>query len=92
MEEEIVGMFTGAMYTVPTRTTMVIEDVVVDTAHRGKGYGMALTKFGIEWAKRHGADTVDLTSRESRAAANQMYRQAGFEARDTNVYRYTLSR
>jgi ribosomal protein S18 acetylase RimI-like enzyme len=42
----------------------------------------------VERARELGAKTVDLTSRPSREAANHLYRNAGFELRDTNVYRY----
>ena len=42
----------------------------------------------IEHAQKIGARTVDLTSRPSREAANRLYRRAGFELRETNVYRY----
>ena len=37
-----------------------------------------------------GARTVELTSRPSRQAANRLYQRMGFEARETNVYRYDL--
>jgi len=33
---------------------------------------------------------VDLTSRPSRVAANQLYLAMGFEARETNVFRFSL--
>jgi hypothetical protein len=33
---------------------------------------------------------VSLTSRPSRDVANRLYLRLGFEARNTNVYRYTL--
>ena len=45
----------------------------------------------VERARELGAKTVDLTSRPSREAANHLYRKAGFEVRDTNVYRYQPS-
>jgi ribosomal protein S18 acetylase RimI-like enzyme len=32
--------------------------------------------------------SVDLTSRPSRDAANQLYQRLGFVRRETNVYRY----
>ena len=44
----------------------------------------------VERARQLGAKTVDLTSRPSREAANHLYRKAGFEVRDTNVYRLRL--
>jgi ribosomal protein S18 acetylase RimI-like enzyme len=44
----------------------------------------------IERAKRAGAEGIELTSRPSRAAANEMYRTMGFVQRETNVYHYPL--
>ena len=35
---------------------------------------------------------VDLTSRPSREAANRLYQRAGFQLRETNVYRVTLEK
>ena len=48
----------------------------------------ALVEAAVEHAGKMGARTVDLTSRPSREAANRLYRRAGFELRETNVYRY----
>lgn len=42
----------------------------------------------MEHAAALGARLVDLTSRPTREAANRLYRRAGFELRETNVYRY----
>jgi len=33
---------------------------------------------------------VNLTSRASRGAANELYKKLGFEKRDTNAYRYKI--
>jgi ribosomal protein S18 acetylase RimI-like enzyme len=68
-----------------------IEDVVVDEKWRGQGIGEALTQAGIERAIQRGASSVDLTSRPTREAANQLYVKMGFQLRHTNLYRYTPS-
>ena len=89
----IVGTLTLVVYRIPTGVRAHIEDVVVDgDAVRGKGWrtGEALTTAAIDKARAAGAKTVDLTSRPSREQANQLYLRLGFEARDTNVYRFTL--
>ena len=90
-EGEIVGSLTLAMFRIPTGRRAWIEDVVVDSAQRGKGIGEALTREALRVAQDAGATTVDLTSRPSREAANRLYRRIGFELRETNVYRYTLT-
>jgi ribosomal protein S18 acetylase RimI-like enzyme len=89
---EIVGSLTLAMFRIPTGRRAWIEDVVVDSAQRGKGVGEALTREALRVAQEAGATTVDLTSRPSREAANRLYQRIGFERRETNVYRYTLAR
>jgi ribosomal protein S18 acetylase RimI-like enzyme len=50
-----------------------------------------LMTAAIARAEESGARHVNLTSRPSREAANRLYERLGFEARDTNVYRLTLS-
>jgi ribosomal protein S18 acetylase RimI-like enzyme len=42
----------------------------------------------LDHARERGCITVDLTSRPSREAANNLYQKSGFTLRDTNVYRY----
>ncbi|MEW6868635.1 GNAT family N-acetyltransferase [Trueperella pyogenes] len=87
-EDEIQGMLTLVTFTIPTGVRAWIEDVVVDDAARGKGAGRALVEAACDLATKRGAKTVDLTSRPSREAANRLYQRCGFEARQTNVYRY----
>ena len=88
--KQIVGMLTIGTYDIPSGTKVWIEDVVVDESQRGKGIGKDLTLFAIGFAKSLGADSVELTSRPSRIAANRLYKKLGFVLRETNVYRYTL--
>jgi ribosomal protein S18 acetylase RimI-like enzyme len=85
----IIGMATLVTFRIPTGLRAWIEDVVVDEAGRGRGVGMALTEAMVARAQELGCRTVDLTSRPSREAANALYRKAGFQQRDTHVYRYT---
>jgi ribosomal protein S18 acetylase RimI-like enzyme len=87
---EIVGTLTLVTFRIPTGIRAWIEDVIVDEAARGQGVGEALTRAALDAAAGRGAKTVDLTSRPSREAANRLYQRMGFEARHTNVYRYTL--
>jgi ribosomal protein S18 acetylase RimI-like enzyme len=89
-EGGVLGSLTLVVFPIPTGIRAWIEDVVVDDAARGKGVGGALNKHALALAAELGATTVDLTSRPSREAANRLYQQLGFEARETNVYRYKL--
>ena len=88
--DRIVGSLTLAMFRIPTGYRAWIEDVVVDTAVRGRGIGDKLNRVALDHARDAGATTVDLTSRPSRGAANRLYKRIGFEQRETNVYRYKL--
>ncbi len=85
----VVGSLTLAVFRIPTGVRAWIEDVVVDGVARGSGVGAALVKAALERAEAAGARTVDLTSRPERDAANRLYVRLGFEARPTNVYRYS---
>jgi len=87
----IVGVATLAVFPIPTAKRAWIEDVIVDEASNGRGIGSQLTQAMSERARAAGCETVELTSRPSREAANHMYRKLGFVERETNVYRYDLT-
>ncbi|GGB39088.1 hypothetical protein GCM10011492_32350 [Flexivirga endophytica] len=89
-DDDVIGMLTLATFPIPTGIRAWIEDVVVAAAARGSGAGMALVEAAVDRARELGARTVDLTSRPSREAANRLYQRAGFEQRDTNIYRLRL--
>lgn len=86
----VVGALTLAVFRIPTGLRAWIEDVVVDADARGAGVGSALVEAALHRAQTLGCRSVDLTSRPSREAANQLYRRLGFTERATNVYRYAL--
>jgi ribosomal protein S18 acetylase RimI-like enzyme len=86
--QTIVGSMTLVLFPIPTGIRAWIEDVVVDESARGRGVGEALNRRALKIALNAGAQTVDLTSRPSRDAANRLYKRLGFVARETNVYRY----
>jgi ribosomal protein S18 acetylase RimI-like enzyme len=86
----IVGVATLAAFPIPTATRGWVEDVIVDEASNNQGIGRMLLDAMVARAGELGCKTVDLTSRPSREAANHLYRKAGFEVRETNVYRFEL--
>ena len=86
----IVGTLTLALFRIPSGIRAWIEDVIVSESVRGRGCGEELTKAALDAARSAGARTVELTSRPSREAANRLYQRLGFQARETNVYRYEL--
>ncbi len=83
----IQGMATLCLCASPTGLKAWVEDVVVDAACRGRGYARQLLDALRREAAACGAKSVNLTSRPSRVAANALYASAGYERRDTNVYR-----
>lgn len=89
-DNRIVGSMTLVTFSIPTGIRSWIEDVVVDTDARGRGVGEKLNRVALDYAREFGATTVDLTSRPSREAANRLYQRIGFEARETNIYRFDL--
>lgn len=89
-DNEVVGMLTVGTYLAPTGRKAWIEDVVVDSTHRGKGYGKLLVDHAIEYTRTLSPCTLMLTSNPSRIAANELYRNSGFEQKITNVYKMTL--
>jgi ribosomal protein S18 acetylase RimI-like enzyme len=88
----IIGSLTLIVFRVPTGVRAWIEDVIVDEAARGKGLGETLTRAALEEARRRGTKTVDLTSRPTREAANRLYVRVGFVLRQSNLYRYDLTK
>ena len=85
------GSLTLVVYKIPTGTRACIEDIVVSSKARGRGVATRLIEFAVNLAKQSGAETVNLTSRASREAANELYKKLGFEKRETNAYRYKIT-
>ncbi|MDQ6724898.1 MAG: GNAT family N-acetyltransferase [Actinomycetota bacterium] len=88
-EAGIVGSMTLVVFRIPTGVRAWVEDVVVDSAARGRGVAEMLCRDALNRACAAGARTVDLTSRPSREAANRLYERLGFVPRTTNVYRWS---
>ncbi|WP_405972876.1 GNAT family N-acetyltransferase [Streptomyces sp. NBC_00988] len=89
-EGTVVGTLTLVMSPVPSGLRGRVEDVVVDSAARGRGIAALLIDEALRIAREAGARTVDLTSRPDRAAANRLYERLGFRVRESTVYRFPL--
>jgi ribosomal protein S18 acetylase RimI-like enzyme len=92
LDGQIVGMALLLTLTTLSGDSGYVEEVVVDEAARGRHISTALMRGLLDLSEQKGHRFVDLTSRPSRAAANGLYRSLGFELRETNCYRYRLSR
>ena len=86
VDGEVMGMCTLGFYTSPTGRKAWMEDLVVDEKCRGMHLGERLFSFAESFAEHEGFDTLMLTSRPARLAANRMYHKLGFGRKETNVY------
>ena len=90
-QKRLIGTATLSYCRLLTGLKAWIEDVVVDESARGNGYARILLTHLLAQARQRGADSVNLTSRPTRQAANRLYQRMGFERRETNVYKYALA-
>ena len=88
--DQIVGALTLVATIIPTGSKGRIEDVVVDQEARGQGVARTLCQAALEIAQNWGIETVSLTCRPERQAANKLYQSLGFQRFETNVYRLRL--
>lgn len=86
IDEVPVGMLTLVWYDTPSGRKARIEDVVTDTAYRGRGAGTALVRAAVAHAALIGAPEVSLTSHPGREAARGLYRKEGFIEVETTVF------
>ena len=85
------GMLTLTRCHTLGRSKYWIEDLVVDTASRGKGIGRSLLKAAVTHVRETEENTVIyLTSNPSRVHARALYCSEGFEKYDTGVFRINL--
>lgn len=90
VDEQAAGMLTLGHYASPTGVKYWIEDVVVDQLFRGRALGRHLINFAIDYVNKQGKATLMLTSKPARVAANKLYQSAGFQSKQTNVYKMEL--
>ena len=89
---QIAASVTLVRFSTPTGSHCRIEDVVVDERHRGKGLGRKLMEAALAALREMHVSGIELTSRPSRVAANELYKSLGFTQRETNVYEYAIRR
>ena len=69
------------------RPYAILENIVVDAAERGKGYGEALVTAAVGRARAAGCYRVRLTSNARRKSAHRFYERLGFEATHSGYVR-----
>jgi GNAT superfamily N-acetyltransferase len=89
---EAVGM-ANALITVSTAEggrVLLLEDVIVDTRHRGGGAGRRLVEHVLAWARAEGMSRVTLLADQDNDAALGFYRRLGFQPSAMKVLRKPL--
>lgn len=84
------GQLVGMGWIFPRQTMLrrqaVVEDMIVDSAQRGKGLGEKILLDLLRWAKEQCIEVVELTTNPKRIAANSLYQKVGFKLHVTNHY------
>lgn len=84
----IAGMLTLTYCETLSRRKYWIEDVIVDSSFRGKGFGRELVRAAVNFAReKEEIPTIYLTSNPSRISARRLYVSEGFEEYETGVFR-----
>lgn len=86
---KVAGM-ANALFTVSTaegRRVVLLEDVIVNAAHRGAGLGRKLVEHILSWAAANGLPRVTLLADKDNASALAFYERLGFEYSAMRVLR-----
>jgi len=86
---QVAGM-ANALYTVSTaegRRVVLLEDVIVNAAHRGSGLGRQLVEHILAWAAANGLPRVTLLADQDNASALAFYERLGFNHSAMRVLR-----
>ncbi len=89
--EQLVGSATLCLYHSPSGRKASVEDVVIASEFRGKGWGRRLMEYLLNEVRQYAPLELNLTSKPHRKAANALYQSLGFQRRDTNCYRMVVS-
>ncbi len=90
---QVAGM-ANALITVSTAEggrVLLLEDVIVSSAHRGNGLGRRLVEHVLGWARGQGMTRVTLLADRDNHPALDFYRKLGFEPSNMTVLRSSLA-
>jgi ribosomal protein S18 acetylase RimI-like enzyme len=74
------------------RSFMVVEDVVVDAAHRRQGIGKALMQHAEEFAKERNCSYIMLVTDTHRTASQAFYNSLGYKSAEYCAFKKHLMR
>ncbi len=87
----IVGTALLSTYKVISGYRGMVDDVVVDASHRGKGIGRKLMQKLLEEGKKIGLDEILLFTGHHRTPAIALYTSLGFHLRKSGIYNLKLN-
>ncbi len=90
IDNEVVATALLSTYKVISGYRGMVDDVVVDTAQRGKGIGRKLMERLLEEGKILGLDEIFLFTGHHRSPAIALYKSLGFNLRQSGLYHLRL--
>lgn len=91
IDDTVVGTALLSTYKVISGYRGMVDDVVVDSAQRGKGIGRKLMERLLEEGKNLDLDEILLFTGHHRAPAIALYRSLGFTLRESGLYNLRLT-
>ena len=85
-DNKIIGIASMCTYKVISGHKGWIEDVVVDSASRGKGIGRKLINLLVEVGKEKELSEILLFTEDHRLAAINLYSSVGFKLKESKIY------
>lgn len=81
LDGQVVGVGTGRLFSAINQNAPVawLTALVVAERARGKGIGKQLVAVAEDWARRHGASRLALTSALHRHEAHDFYKRLGYD-------------
>lgn len=93
VDGKVAGM-ANALITISTAEggrVLLLEDVIIRSAHRGEGLGRRLVEHVLVWAKAQGMTRVTLLADRDNQDALDFYRKLGFASSHMMVLRKPLA-
>lgn len=91
IDHKVVGTALLSTYKVISGYRGMVDDVVVDKSHRGKGIGRKLMEHLLEESKKIGLDEILLSTGHHRTPAIQLYTSLGFKLKESGLYNLNLN-
>lgn len=89
-EKGLIGLATIYIIDSLTRTSLVIEDFIIDKKYRNQGYGIQLMKDIIEIAKKMKVDCIEICTKKENKIAQKLLSKFNFKDRRNIAYRLWL--